>query len=329
MYISGAKIHVPEKGKKFNEFRPGDVGPFTGRKIINIIYQTSNYLVSIDTTLTLNWCADENMKFVADFGEVSSQVSLTDAMVDRIFVGRRNRMAYKKMLGEVLALLLDDKMSKNAKQALKEVKNRVIEHSKARVRMAYISYAVLSVIFIGLLVIAALVFKENLQNALHQTEIFRIMVCTLLGGIGAFITTFFRFQNYKGSIIAGLPIHRLDGFLRIFYGLIAGIFISLAIKGKVLAGFADNEQPWILYFLAMIAGASEVLIPNLIRQGEEQISVVKPKDSKTDTFENDADVPDNKINENDDAVETNQDVPTEKDTPIQVPEIDQESGKKD
>src|SRR4051794_29427349 len=81
--------------------------------------------------------------------------------------------------------------------------------------------------------------------------------------------------------MAGLPIHRLDGFLRVFYGLIAGILVSLAIKGNVLAGFADSQQPWILYFFAMVAGASEILIPNLINQAERQISSGTPAQQQT------------------------------------------------
>jgi hypothetical protein len=281
MKISSAKVSPNGSEIKIGDFSPGNRDPTTGEKIRYIIYQNSNFIVCIDSKRSLNWYAAEHMKYASDFGEVASQINLTESLVDRIFSGRKNRIAYKKILGDILARLLDEQDSTTARLILDEAKKRVMEHGKERVRMAYINYAVLSVIFIGCLVILTLIFKSDLLEALGQKEIFRIIVCTLLGGVGAFITTFFRFQNYQGSIIAGLPIHRLDGFLRIFYGLIAGIIISLAIKGQVLAGFADTiAQPWILYFFAMVAGASEVLIPNLIKQTENQTTIKPPPPSK-------------------------------------------------
>ncbi len=264
----------PSQEIAISDFKVGDKDPTTGKKIIYIAYQTNTFIITIDSAINLNWYADSEMQYAKDFGEVASRVSLTEALVDRIFLGKANRIAYKKMLADVLARVMDECDSKTAKQILEETTRRVEEHSKERVRMAYISYAVLSVVIVGVLVILALIWRKPLARAIDHQDIFRVIICTLLGGIGAFITTFFRFRNYEGSIVAGLPIHRLDGFLRVFYGLIAGIIISLAIKGKILAGFAaDAEQPWILYFFAMVAGASEVLIPNLIKQAESQTSL--------------------------------------------------------
>jgi hypothetical protein len=266
---------------EFGDFNPGNIDPTTGKEIIYIAYQTSKFIVTIDTDINLNWYADEGFTYAPDFGEVASQVSLTEALVDRIFVGKKNKIAYKKILGDVLARVLDEGDSKTAKAIMQEVIKRVTEHSRERVRIAYMSYAVFSVVGVGVGVILALIFKTYLHQAISQTDIFRIIICTLLGGVGAFITTFSRFQNYQGSIMAGLPIHRLDGFLRVFYGLIAGILVSLAIKGNILAGFADGQQPWILYFFAMVAGASEILIPNLINQAEHQIGSATPPPPQT------------------------------------------------
>ncbi len=266
----------PNVSIDFGEFKPGDIDPTTGFKMIYIAFQTSRFYVSIDSEINLNWFASEDLKYADDFGEVVSQVSLAEALVDRIFTDKKNRIAYKKILGDVLSRILDEGNSKTAKLIMEEAKLRILGHSKEQVRMAYIKSAVLSVIFVGILVILATLYKKDVQLSVGGNEIYKIIICTLLGGIGAFITTFSRFQNYQGSIIAGLSIHRLDGSLRVFYGLIAGIIISLAIKGKVLAGFADSQPTWLLFFFAMVAGASEALIPNLIRQAENQTNLKKP-----------------------------------------------------
>ena len=276
-----SKTEVPDTSIKYGDYKIGDIDPTTGKKIKYLAYQTSQFYVSIDSAYNLNWSASENMAYPEEFGEVASHVSLTEALVDRIFEGPKNRMAYKKILAEVLSRLLEGN-SKSAMLILEEAKLRVVGHSEQRVRMAYINYAFSSVIAVGLLVLLLVLNKQRVLVLVGDKEIFRIMVCTLLGGIGAFITTFSRFNNYQGKIISGLSIHRLDGFLRVFYGLIAGIIISLAIKGRVLAGFADSGSPWLLYFFAMIAGASEALIPNLIRQAERQTNLIRPEPAIAD-----------------------------------------------
>ncbi len=257
--------------KEIIDYVVGDDDPTTGKKITYIAFQTEAFIITLDEEINLNWYAESDMKYAADFGEVVSQVNLTEASVDRIFSDKPNRIAYKKMLADVLARVMDECSSKTAMKILQEIKERVKKHSEEEVRMAYIKYAVVSVVVVGILVILTLIWRKELASLINQPDVFKIIVCTMLGGVGAFITTFARFNNYKGSVIAGLPIHRLDGFLRVFYGLIAGIVIALAIKGKVIAAFAMPDlEPWFLYFFAMMAGASEVIIPNLVKQAENR-----------------------------------------------------------
>ena len=289
---------IPEAPIEFGDFKTGDSDPTTGCPIINVVFQTDKFIVTIDKSYSLNWYAEDSMNYAPDFGEVVSQVNLSEALVDRIFK-RKNNLAYKKMLGEALSRLLDECNSTSAKVILVEAKQRIAEHCKVTVKMVYIRSSVVSVCFAGLGVILTLLLKEQLLVLSPSKDIYRLLMCTFLGGLGAFINAFARFQNYEGSIVSGLGIHRLDGFLRIFYGLICGIIIALAVKGNMLAGFAaDDTRPWILYFLAMVAGASEVLIPNLVKQAEGQVSFQKPVVTKTEnpTTENKKNaVPDDQI----------------------------------
>ena len=227
---------APETENEIGDILTGEKDPTTGVKIIYISYQTGKFIVSIDNDINLNWSTTEEITYATDFGEITNQVSLSESLVDRIFREKKDRIAYKKMLGDVLGTLLDEAQSSSAQKMLEEVNARINEHSREKVRMAYISYAVGSVAVVGLLVIISVIFRIKLHELFQPPEVFKICICTLLGGVGAFISAFTRFQNYNGRIIAGLHIHRLDGFLRVFYGLIAGLLISLAIKGKVIAG---------------------------------------------------------------------------------------------
>lgn len=264
-------------------YAPGEKDPASGRPIKSIIYQTNDFIVTIDRKNELNWSSKQDLDYAPDFGEIESRVSLSENLVERLF-WRKNTFSYKRMLGGVMVRLLADKNSDSAKSMLNEINDRIYEHGKESVRMAYIYSALFGLAFsaIGLIFIAlwGLKFSQQLQSG---NPIYETALCVFLGGIGAFISTFFRFKNYSGSLIAGNPIHRLDGTLRIVYGMVAGLFLSFAVKGNILAGFAyqENSGRWILYFLAMVAGASEVLIPNLIKQSEEQVGIKPEKDNET------------------------------------------------
>lgn len=263
----------------YNDIKIGDMDSLTGQPIIYINFSSSDFIVDIDEKLSLNWQTSATYNnYATDFGEVVGSCDLSGALVDRIFGDKVNNLAYKKMIGSVIVRILDDRNSDSARKLLTIVDERINEHGRERVRMVYIITALITVLFVGILLIAILVLKFTLQDY-GMDEVKRMLVlCSLLGGIGAFITTFGRFNNYKGSLVAGVAIHKLDGFLRIFYGLIAGLFIILAIRSNVLIGFANDSKssiPWLYYFLAMIAGASEILIPNLVKQTEGELGIKK------------------------------------------------------
>lgn len=257
----------------------GETDGLTGNMIIYIVYSTRDFIVSIDSEMNLNWQTGNSYEnYAPDFGEVLGSCELTEALIDRIFLSKKDKFAYKKMLGSVIARLLDDKDSISARKILAIVDQRINEHGKEQVRMTYIYYAIATVLVVGIILTAIVLNKENLF--VNGLDTYKVILCTLLGGIGAFITTFARFKSYTGSLVAGLGIHRLDGFLRVFYGLVAGLIMILGIKANTIMGFAngDNENnngPWIYYFFAMIAGASEILIPNLIAKSEGELGIKK------------------------------------------------------
>jgi hypothetical protein len=261
-------------GKPLNEITAGDTDDTTGEPIIYVVYSTADFIVTIDRKLSLNWMtADGFDGFPPDFGEVLSNVELADELVDSIFKDDRTRLAFKKMLGSVIARLLDDHDSKYACKKLVIVEQRIKALGNERIRMHYIFSSLLTV---GAIVLAFLVIRIARLDQKMPWENLLIVWSVMLGGIGAFITTFARFQSYSGNLEAGLSIHWLDGFLRVFYGLVAGLVVFYAVKANVLVGFGNDSkasQPWLFYFLAIVAGASEVLVPNLIRQTEGSVSV--------------------------------------------------------
>ncbi|HEY4147699.1 MAG TPA: hypothetical protein VGM41_02155 [Chitinophagaceae bacterium] len=256
------------------EITIGSIDPMTGKKVIQIVSGAEDFVIYITENNSLNCHFSGEHEFQSNISEMLGKIKLTEALVDRIFLGKRNRFAYKLMLGSALSRLIEDKESTNVKKTLAIIDARIMEHCKARVRMAYIYYAFTTVLLLGVFFGILFILKTRSTSWLDDVK-YHILVGIGLGGIGSFITTFFRFQNYSGSVVSGLAIHRLDGFLRIFYGLVAALLITFAIKGDVIVGFSNknnDNQPWLYYFLCMVAGASEILVPNLIKQTEQGLS---------------------------------------------------------
>lgn len=124
------------------KLKKGDPDPTTDNKILEVIYVTSNFIVTIDERYSLNWYAKSTLEYAEDFGLLLGKISLADALVDRIFSDEKNnRLAYKRMLGDVLARLLDDRSSIHALVAFAEVEARIEEHARERTRIAYINRA--------------------------------------------------------------------------------------------------------------------------------------------------------------------------------------------
>ena len=254
---------------EFDKILPRYPDPSTLNTIIEIVLQSDKFIVTIDDALSINWMTNNKYtEYARDFSSVTSKVQLLSMQVNSLFTGRANKYKYKRIIAEALALVLDEKKSANALALLKEVEYRITEQGKERTRMAYIYYAFFTTLLIGVLLGITVQYKN--MNWLFGGDVsrYQISIATFLGGIGAFLSAFIRFRNYEGSTNSGLSMHRLDGFLRVLYGCIAGLIFTLAIYSNTILGFLNTaaaNQPWVIYFFATMAGASEFLVPGLIK----------------------------------------------------------------
>jgi hypothetical protein len=285
------------KRKKIRDTEQPDINNpslnnFDGRTlkpIVEVVLQTDEFIVTIDNSLSVNWMTNGGYKgYAKDFSAVTSKVQLLSGQIDQLFANKANRYKYKRIIAEALAIALDEKGSANALAILKEVKSRLKDYGKDRVRIAYIFYASLTTCLIAILIATFVHYRNRDWLFAGNIRLYQICITTLMGGIGAFVSTFIRFKNYQGNIIAGLSAHRLDGFLKILYGCIAALILGLAVYSNTIFGFLNTSaSQWVIYFLATIAGASEFLVPNLVRsiktkRGNENPSIFKEKEVKED-----------------------------------------------
>ena len=92
-----------------------------------------------------------------------------------------------------------------------------------------------------ILIIITVFNKQWLTNKFGYDD-YRIFLTGLFGGIGAFISTMVRAKKYEAEIASGKTVHQVDGFLRIVFGVIAGVIISLGIKSNIIFGFIKDAS---------------------------------------------------------------------------------------
>jgi hypothetical protein len=261
----------------YNDYKVGDPDDQSGSKIKSIIFQNDAFIVFITDELKINWWGSPDFNYPKDFGFITNKVYMLNDLIDKTFVHKKRRLEYKELVGEAIARAVDEKDSKSALVLLNETEIRLKSHCKERTRMAYILWAFKTACLLIILLFLSLLAKDNILKLLNNSHnSYLILNASLLGGVGAFISSFFRFKNYEGAIDSGLAIHRLDGFLRIFYGGVAGLVVALAIKANLLFGFINNSETYSFYiilFLSMVGGASESFVPHIIKNIEDKAKV--------------------------------------------------------
>jgi hypothetical protein len=112
------------------------------------------------------------------------------------------------------------------------------------------------------------------------------LVCSLGGGIGAFISTAIGNERIPCAPSAGRLLHLLEALLRYTVGFAAGLLVWLATSGNLAAGIvglasSSAASPWpgnhlpasvyALIAMALLAGTSERLLPSLMARFDDSV----------------------------------------------------------
>jgi len=255
----------------FSVLKIGDYDPSLGRKIKEIILSSDTFIVYIDTNNTICWATENHSVFGENFGNISNQISNWESICNRLF-SKQDSYDYKSLLAEGYARMLDEGNDITAQIVIDQTIERIKQQGKQILRQDYLISSLFTTGFIVLALIVTIIFKKNIIVFIDRS-IYEILITSYLGGIGAFISTMVRARNYNAEISSSRRIHIIDGALRIIYGLIAGVLISLGIKSNIIFGFVNSidKNIYVLSFLGAIGGASEMILPNIIKQFEDEI----------------------------------------------------------
>lgn len=262
--------------KSLNDLMVGDPAPTGGGKIQDIVYQSEQFIVFLSEDYSSNWVTSEDYDgYPDDFGLITNRVRVLELLAENLFKGKVLR-ELNFCSAEGLARVLDDKKTTNANKVLDAVEETIKERGRQVLKIEFIHFSFLTTLVVMALLIFSWLARESFIFLLGQNA-YEIILAVLCGGIGAFVSTFLRSLKFEGDIRVSLTVYRLDGFLRIFYGLIAGFVIALAVKSNMILGLINDLDNVslslaLLGFIATVAGASESLIPSIIQKMEKQVS---------------------------------------------------------
>jgi len=263
----------------FKKLKRKEAGPVEGSFIKEIIGRTNDYMIYIDENNNLLWSTNDNVNIFDGFGYIRNQVTNLELIVNRLFKSKE-AFEFKVILGCVLNRIASDHNKDEVEDALNSAKELITKQGCENLKQSYIYSTVISTLIVILLIAAILLFKNFTIDILGKSN-YEILIVSLFGGIGSFIFTNIRLSKYKPDINLNMETHILDGCLRIFFGVMSGLFVILGIKANLIFGFIDkyDSRFFAEAFVCIVAGASDILIPNIIKQVEHKNIDAQPKTS--------------------------------------------------
>lgn len=107
---------------------------------------------------------------------------------------------------------------------------------------------------------------------------FDVLIGGSFGSLGALLSVLTRSREIRMDSAAGPLVHYLEGSARVVVGMAGAFLVVLAIKANLVLGIAANAEVYgtsLLAVLCVVAGASERLVPSLIRYVEDSVTPTK------------------------------------------------------
>jgi hypothetical protein len=108
-----------------------------------------------------------------------------------------------------------------------------------------------------------------------------IFIGAMMGSLGALLSIASRTEDIHLDPVAGPKIHKFEGMVRVGVGMSGAFFVALSIKANLLLGvFQSWPRPFLaLLTTCIVAGASERLVPGLIKKMEGSLSREKRRNT--------------------------------------------------
>lgn len=260
-------------GEKFSDLKADDKENSLGKTIKDIILSDDTFIVYMDTNDVIQWSAtSDHETYGKDFGNIQAQISNWEMLSNKIF-SKDEAYGYKCLLAEAYATMLDEGNDAGAQNFINKAASMISRDGQETLKHQYLLSGFLLAASLGLVLIFSVLYLGKNLPLHHLKNTYEIFISGLLGGIGAFTSMVIRSKNYNPDIYVSKGAPQFDGLMRIVFGLLAGVLIAIGIKANVVFGFVNTSQSlniFVLAFWALVWGASEIILPSIIKQIEDK-----------------------------------------------------------
>jgi hypothetical protein len=263
----------PEPIEDFSGYKEGDVFPKLKKKIHFLFVNGGDYIVFLDEQLILHRYYNSVYAgggLPEGYGEIVVRHANLEA-TSTLLLKELQLEVFRKLLGESIARVIEDRDSKNARRMLRNAEVFLKARSRERAIFWYLSAAMIATALLLAGGLRAWAYRESVAAALGFSEgVVDLLLGAAVGSFGALLSVLLRSKDLCIDFSAGRFVHFFEGTLRMLVGAAAGFVFALAIKSNVLVGSVNNSEKSlpIMLLICIIAGASERLLPSLIKQLE-------------------------------------------------------------
>lgn len=250
------------------QLNEGDTDPALGKVVKFLVLQTEDFIVYLDPELEVQWHHTGNISSGNDFGSVLNRAAHLESSA-RFLRDRAMLQPIKRMIAEGIARYLEYSSLDLADQIHDIAEAQIRKLNRQTSWSWYFDAAYWLTLGCVLVWLMVWLLREQVSRCIGAigTE---VVLGALIGSAGAMISVISRGNRLDLDANAGKTIHVTEGIARIVVGVAGALLVALAYKGGVLfAGvkFSGSEFA-VLLSLAIVAGASERLVPSLVAKIE-------------------------------------------------------------
>jgi hypothetical protein len=262
--------------QNFSFFCEGDVEPRLNKRIKVLIDSTPNHIVYLDDDFYAEW-AYILSEWPKGFDGIANQIGRLETL-STTQLSKTQREPFARLLGEAMARVLGGGKEEEAKEILDKAAAYLNARGVENARRWYLTGAFI-IAAVALVASGALIFIRNRIGNSAPRETVEIFIGTLMGSLGAVLSIASRTEAIHLDPVAGPQIHKFEGIVRVAVGMAGAFFVALSIKANLLLGvFQSLPRPFLaLVTTCIVAGASERLVPGLIKNMEGSLGREKKK----------------------------------------------------
>jgi hypothetical protein len=254
----------------YRKYTEGKLDPYHGKTIKHLIAKHRDYLVYLDEQLYVWWSIKDSYKpeatNLASFGEVLNRVSSLEA-IEVSNLSEKQVAAYRRMLGEAVARLLDTQNPEQSHAILHAALEYITLRNSENGRLKYLAGSFGATIVVML---SVAVFWATKGGPSPPSEAAHVVLGMAAGAAGALMSILLRVNAMSFDASASAKLYYVEGAAKIFAGIIGALLVGVGIKGKIIFGnitAPESQLPLIILF-GIVAGASERFVPGIVKQIE-------------------------------------------------------------